>query len=321
MLHVKHNHSIYDVDCENDGLLCDQLGIRGYPTVRLWYKGQVMEDFYDRSVDGIVNYIENMYVDPIVRPSTREAFQSLFETRQTALFIHVDSGKNSELTSLFSQFADMNRSFGKFLSVPIDAASDVLAALNILDFEPGVYCLRVFDDHTSKLPEAAVTLESLREFVIFERYPVMMEVGKEAADIADLLHTPIVLIFYDSDQVREQIRVELESFAKESRRSFIFTFSKGFDVAQNIGFTTEKYPCLAVYDLDQNKPFLMDQGKDITLQNVKHFLNNLESEAVTPEVPTPSEETPPAAPPKKEAEFSIWTYLSCAFLSFSPLLL
>ena len=224
----------------------------------------------------------------------------------------------------------MNRSFGKFIQIPY-SSSDIVSALKLDKPEQGIYCFRIFESPPAFLPEADISTETLKDFVIFERFPTIMEVGKEALDIAQIFKCPIIIVFYDTEALLATIRSEFEEFAKSLRRKFIFSYSQGFNVAQNVGFDTEKYPLLSVYDLENNRPYLMDPKEALNVKSVQHFLDNMAELDVAgkmskSEEPVQEETSEEHLPTYEEATgqkqpSAFWAALVTFYLSISPLLL
>jgi hypothetical protein len=294
--------------------------------MRVWFKGAFLEDYFDRTADGIVSYIQAMYQPSLIIPIEKAQLQKLVQEKPTSLFIHVSSQPDSAYSNLFADFSDMNRSFGKFIQV---AASnkELLSVLPIEGDKPaGVYCLRSFETSHAFLPESGMDIEALKDFVIFERYPAIMEVGKEALDIAQLVRSPIILFFYDSPELLASIIANFSDMAISLRRQYVFSHSQGFQVAQNIGFQVEQYPLLAVYDIENNKPYLMSPGTALTPQSVRHFLDHMmteENAEAGKQADSDKASSIPEYPPTqaKKVPSSLSSFLSALYLSMAPLLL
>ena len=328
LLKEKHNHQLYEVNCQEESELCSTINIEGYPTMRLWYKGNFLEDFYERTTESIVTYIESMYKPSIIKPTTNEQVQGYLEAKSTAIFVHLSTGVDSAQSKLFEEFSDVNRSFGKFIQIPLENKG-LVSTLNLPSPQAGVYCFRIFESPAGFLPELSIATETLKDFVIFERYPAIMEVGKEALDIAQIFKSPIIIVFYDSEELLSTIKKDFEEFAKSLRRKFVFSYSQGFQVAQNVGFQTEKYPLLAVYDIENNKPYLMDPMEPLTVGTIQHFLDNMVELDISVKMPQTEElpisvedqDTKMEGKPFFVQPSTVVANLVTFFFSFSPLLL
>lgn len=161
------------VDATEETDLAEKFEIRGYPTLKFWNNGKVMEYGGGRTADEIVNWMKKKTGPPAEELTTAEAATAFRDDeKKKVVVVGYFASKDDANTKVFLEVAANNDETP--FAVVYDSA--VAAALEIT--EHGVTLFKAFDEKRVTLAEE-LTAENLKKFVTSNSLPLVVEFSHE----------------------------------------------------------------------------------------------------------------------------------------------
>lgn len=112
---LNHNNppvALLEVNCDEEKEMCNEAGVTGFPTLKVYYNGVFGEDFDDqRTVDGIVSFMKARAGPASQEFDTNDELQKMIDGDQIVIALQTSS-KDSE--EQFLKVAKKMRSQLKF---------------------------------------------------------------------------------------------------------------------------------------------------------------------------------------------------------------
>ncbi len=269
------------IDCTEEQELCQEHGIRGYPTLKV-FRGESEPSDYEgpRSADGIVNYMIKQSL-PAVSLIDDSTDLDDFVTEATNAVI-IETGVKQNET--FYKLADLHRDDFSFVQTKAPEYAKKYGKDKLLIFlqdskEPIVY-------------KGDETYEHLVDWLSVETKPFFGELDGSTYQSYVSSNLPLAYLFYNTPEEREQWSKTIVEAAKENRGKLNFVgidASKYGRHAENLNMDQE-FPLFVIHDLANNKKYGFPQDQELTTKELPKFLKKYTKGEIEPKVK--SEEIP-----------------------------
>ncbi|PSR92246.1 protein disulfide isomerase [Coniella lustricola] len=268
------------VDCTEESDLCQQYGVEGYPTLKVFrgpenhtpYKGQ-------RKAAAITSYMIKQSLPPvsILTSETLEDFKKADKVVLVAYFDATDKSSNDTFTQVAEKFRD-NYPFGATSDAALAEAEGVKA--------PAVVLYKDFDEGKSVFSEK-FDIDAIEAFTKTAATPLIGEVGPET--YADYMSSkkPLAYIFAETPEERKELSEKIKSVAEAHRGAINFATidAKQFGAhAGNLNLKADKFPAFAIQDIEKNQKYPFDQDKEITEADIKTFVEEFVGGKIEPSI-------------------------------------
>lgn len=269
------------VDCTAEKAVCDRFGVSGFPTLKIFKKGEMSSD-YDgpREADGIVKYMRSH-----VGPSSKELNTIAEIEKYLAADEHSIIGffeKESKLKDSFLKVADTDRDRFRFGH---SSAKEILDKYQFTDdivvFHPKRLHSKFEDPHIRY--DGNYDTDKIKKF-----YQTKMQglCGHRTSDSVSAFEKPLVVAYFNVDYVKDAKgtnywRNRILKVAQDFKRKIHFAISNKDDFTHELeefglsdkkgsdkpiiaahGATGEKYPMKDDYSPENFKKFLDDLVAD-----------------------------------------------------------
>eukprot|EP00834_Sanchytrium_tribonematis_P000995 NODE_21_length_42443_cov_0.822808.p6 type:complete len:518 gc:universal NODE_21_length_42443_cov_0.822808:40631-39078(-) len=264
----KEKSPLVKVDCTEDKDLCEEFGVQGFPTLKIFNNGKVGTTYEGaRTKEGIVDYIVKRKLPAVIEIKKAEEISELKEKYG----LLVASLGSSEL---FHGVADKLRDIATFIAVPEKLSKDSNKALNIEMKKDEVYLVAAFLEKPvsyGKLKDA----ESLSKWLKPRTLPVLGDVTPENFKQYSDSELPLGFIFYTSESDKEKVKSALSDAANKQWGVVNFGFVDGNehgDFAESLGLKKE-FPAMSIQNLKRqiNFPYSGEWKKDQVAKFVEEF--------------------------------------------------
>ncbi|KAK3300963.1 protein disulfide-isomerase precursor [Chaetomium fimeti] len=271
---------VVKVDCTEEADLCQQHGVEGYPTLKVFrgldnvspYKGQ-------RKAAAITSYMVKQSL-PAVSEVTKDTLEEFKKADKVVLVAYVDASDKAS-SDVFTEAAEKlrdNYPFGVSTDAALAEAEGVTA--------PAVVLYKDFDEGKSVFSEK-FDAEEIEKFAKTAATPLIGEVGPETYSDYMSAGLPLAYIFAESAEERKEISEKLKPIAEAQRGvvNFGTIDAKSFGAhAGNLNLKTDKFPAFAIQEVAKNQKFPFDQDKEITFEAIKAFVDDFVAGKVEPSV-------------------------------------
>lgn len=241
------NIAVAQVDCTENQDLCQEQGITGYPSLKLFRNGNIespAEYQGARTADAIVNYLLKQS-QPAVRVIEDESeFKDLL-VNNLGNAVVVD-GNVPEFNSTFYEIADTLRDDFSF----VQYGSDEKLSLYLPDeADPIVYKGESFD------------IDEVSKWLAVESFPYFGEINGQSYQAYMESDIPLAYFFYTTPEERESYKELFTDLAKKFRGKINFA---GLDAsqfgrhAQNLN-QKEQFPLFAIHDITKDLKYGLPQ--------------------------------------------------------------
>ncbi|KAJ4295996.1 protein disulfide-isomerase precursor [Collariella sp. IMI 366227] len=274
------NIKVAKIDCTEEAELCQQHGVEGYPTLKVFrglenvspYKGQ-------RKAAAITSYMVKQSL-PAVSEVTKETLDEFKKADKAVLVAYLDASDKASsevLTKVAEKLRD-NYPFGSSTDAELAEAEGVKA--------PALVLYKDFDEGKSVFSEK-FDVEAIEKFAKTAATPLIGEVGPET--YADYMSAgiPLAYIFAETAEERKTLSDLLKPVAEAQRGvvNFGTIDASSFGAhAGNLNLKTDKFPAFAIQEIAKNLKFPFDQEKEITLDAIKTFVEEFVSGKIEPSI-------------------------------------
>ncbi|GAA5964154.1 hypothetical protein JCM3765_005355 [Sporobolomyces pararoseus] len=276
----KDNIPIAKVDCTVETELCSSQGVNGYPTLKVFRRGEAADYGGSRKTDGIVSYMKKQAL-PAVSEVTSSNHDEFKAADKVVIIAYAD--ESDEATkSTFNNFADLYRDdylFG-FSTDPAVAASANVKA-------PAVVLYKTFDEGRNEL-SGPISDDSLFVFAKEHSVPLLDEISPDNFATYAEAGIPLAYIFIESSNPkREQIVKALEPVARENKGKLNFVWidaNKFADHAKSLNLAEPKWPAFAIQDIQKMTKYPLDQAKAVDHDTVSSFVKDFVGGKISPSI-------------------------------------
>ncbi|KAF3762450.1 hypothetical protein M406DRAFT_99052 [Cryphonectria parasitica EP155] len=268
------------VDCTEESDLCQQYGVEGYPTLKVFrgidnhtpYKGQ-------RKAAAITSYMIKQAL-PAVSVLTSDTLEDFKKADKVVLVAYFDAADKSS-NETFTQAAEKLRD-----NYPFGASSDAALAEAEGIKVPAVVLYKDFDEGKSVFTDK-FDVDAIENFAKIAATPLIGEVGPETYSVYMSAKKPLAYIFAETPEERKELSDKLKSIAEAHRGAINFATidAKQFGAhAGNLNLKADQFPAFAIQDTEKNQKFPFDQEKEITEADIKQFVDDFVSGKIEPSI-------------------------------------
>ncbi|EGS17411.1 uncharacterized protein CTHT_0067360 [Thermochaetoides thermophila DSM 1495] len=274
------NIKLVKVDCTEETELCQEHGVEGYPTLKVFrgldnvtpYKGQ-------RKAAAITSYMIKQSL-PAVSDVTKDTLEEFKKADKVVLVAYVDASDKAS-AEVFKKVAEKlrdNYPFGSSSDAELAEAEGVKAPAIVLykDFDEGK---AVF---TEKFDE-----EAIQKWAKVAATPLIGEIGPETYGEYMAAGIPLAYIFAETPEERKELSEKLKPIAEATRGKINFGTidAKAYGAhAGNLNLKTDKFPAFAIQETTKNQKFPYDQDKEITHDSIKQFVDDYLAGKIEPSI-------------------------------------
>ncbi|KAK3310545.1 thioredoxin-like domain-containing protein [Chaetomium strumarium] len=274
------NIKLAKVDCTEETDLCQQHGVEGYPTLKVFrgldnvspYKGQ-------RKAAAITSYMVKQSL-PAVSEVTKDTLEEFKKADKVVLVAYLDASDKAS-NEVFTQVAEKLRD-----NYPFGASTDAALAEAEGVKAPAVVLYKDFDEGKSVFSEK-FDGEAIEKFAKTAATPLIGEVGPETYSDYMSAGIPLAYIFAETAEERKELSDKLKPVAEAQRGVINFGTidAKAFGAhAGNLNLKTDKFPAFAIQEVAKNQKFPFDQDKEITLEAIKAFVDDFVAGKIEPSI-------------------------------------
>ncbi|KAI6105545.1 thioredoxin-like protein [Pisolithus sp. B1] len=250
------------VDCVDQAELCQAHGIQGYPTLKVFRRGEAADYIGPRKADGIVSYMVKQSL-PAVSQVTAANLTEFQQADKIVAIAYVTSTSDAPAPE-FSVTAEKHRDDYLF---GITADPEAIAAAGVS--VPTIVVYRNFDEPASEYPYpiSSVTADDLGNWLQELAIPIIGEVNGDTYSIYVASGQPLAYLFVDPNDEKSQVYIEaLKPVASKYRGKINFVWidaTKFGDHAKALNLVEPKWPSFVIQDLQLQLKYPYDQSKEV----------------------------------------------------------
>jgi len=259
---------IAKVDCTAETELCASYGVQGYPTLKVFRKGEPSEYQGTRKTDGIVSYMKKQALPAVSKVSSDNHIA--FQGEDKIVIIAYTDESDSTNQAVFNSFAESHRDDYLF-----GTTSDPTAISQAGVTPPAVVLYKTFDEGRNDLT-ASFTTEALADFVAEHSVPLLDEISPENFAMYAEAGIPLAYIFIPADDAERATLVKsIEPIAREYKGKVNFVWidvNKFGDHAKSLNLPEPKWPSFAIQVVQDQTKFPMPQTETVDAKSVADFV-------------------------------------------------
>lgn len=256
------------VDCTAETELCSSYGVNGYPTLKVFRKGEPSEYSGTRKTDGIVSYMKKQALPAVSSVNSDNHVE--FQGADKIVLIAYLEESDSVNTGIFSAFAESHRDDYLF-GISHDATSISQAGVA----PPAMVMYKTFDEGRNDFT-ASFTREGLADFVGEHSVPLLDEISPENFALYSEAGIPLAYIFIGTDDPNRAALVKsVEPVAREYKGTINFVWidtNKFSDHAKSLNLQEPKWPAFAIQKVQEQLKFPMSQSQVVDAQSIADFV-------------------------------------------------
>ncbi|KAJ8659221.1 protein disulfide-isomerase domain [Lichtheimia ornata] len=279
---LKDSIDLGKVDCTANTELCNSYEVRGYPTLKVFRKGNTSEYKGPRQAPGIVSYMKKQAA-PAVSDLNADNFDDFKKSDKAVIVGYVSSSDETNQAALKALAEEMRDDF--FFGVVTD---DALAKKHNVDSVPALVVYKQFDEDVdggrNEWTKDLSDKKAVADFIKTSTVPLLGQV--DASNFGSYAESglPLAYIFAESEEQAEPLVTALKPVAQKYKGKVNFVHidaSKYGAHAGNVGLK-EQWPAFGIQHLDTGAKYPFDQTKDITTSNIDAFLADYDAGKIAP---------------------------------------
>ncbi|KAJ1797503.1 protein disulfide-isomerase precursor [Coemansia sp. RSA 2399] len=266
------------VDCTTSAALCDQLGIKGFPTLKVVMDGKFRAYNGSRQEAGIVSYMRKHKGPPVtkVRPAELSEFVKSGHIVVVGYFKSESSSELGVLKEVAKEFIE-DFTFG-FVADKSTAKKQKVSM-------PGI-AIYTDDDNDDQMSvfSGKYTKDNVRNFIKSRSVPVLGELSSRTFSTYSKAGIPLGLVFYKTDESRSKLREELLSVAKEFRDQVCLAFvdARAYWKHAAVLDLKTQWPAFAIQNVGMRTKYPMPQDKELSAKDVRQFVSDYATGKMAP---------------------------------------
>ncbi|KAG1752745.1 thioredoxin-like protein [Suillus paluster] len=250
------------VDCVDQADLCQEYGVQGYPSLKVFRNGEPTDYSGARTADGIISYMVKQTL-PAVSQVTASNLNEFQNADKIVVLAYVSSTTGAPVPE-FSAAAQKNRDEYLF---GITSDAEAISAAGVTP--PAIVVYRNFDEHASDYPYpvSAATVSEIEGWVKQLSIPILGEVNGETFSMYAASGKPIVYLFVEpANEKSDEVITALKPVAAKYRSEVHFVWidaTKFGEHAKALNLAEPKWPSLVIQNLETQSKYPYDQNKPI----------------------------------------------------------
>ncbi|KAG8901588.1 protein disulfide-isomerase precursor, partial [Tulasnella sp. 403] len=268
------------VDCVDQADLCGQYGVQGYPTLKVFRKGDPTEYSGPRKADGIVTYMVKQSL-PAVSQLTAAAHEEFKNAEKVVVVAYLASSTEAPAPA-FSAAAEKHRDDYLF-GLTTDEAAIKAAGVT----PPAIVVYQQFDDGRVDFPSQGIqdtSLDVLEKFLADNSVPLLDEITGDNYPIYAANGHPIAYLFISPDDEKKQTYIDaIKPVAKKNKGALNFVWIDAvryLDHAKSLTLKGDKFPAFVIQTSEGHKYPISDA--DPTYAVVDDFVTRYVAGKVEP---------------------------------------
>jgi len=255
------------VDCVEHGDLCQQHGVSGYPTLKVFRNGTPTDYTGPRKADGIISYMLKQSL-PAVTDVNNANFDE-FKKADKLVLIAFLSSASDDPGPQFKAAADSHRDDYLF---GLSTDSEVFKAAGVAP--PAIVLYRSFDDPEIKYTGAVADANStdIEAFLKDNQTPLLDEVSQENYAVYAGSGLPLAYLFVDPEDSKTKdfiASVKPVALKSKGKVNFVSIDAVKFaDHAKALNLDDSKWPGFVIQDLQQQHKFPLSADKEVTAATI-----------------------------------------------------
>ncbi|KAI8142752.1 thioredoxin-like protein [Fennellomyces sp. T-0311] len=268
------------VDCTVHQDLCQEYEVRGFPTLKVFRKGETSDYKGTRKSDGIISYMQKQNA-PAVTDLTADNFDKFKTSDRVVVVAYAKDDKDK--ASLKAVADKMRDDF--FFGLVTDEA---LAKEQGIDKFPSLVIYKQFDqdidggrsEWTDSLDDGA----KVEEFIKTNSVPLLDEI--QASNFGSYAETglPLAYIFADSKEMVEPLVEAIKPIALKHKGKINFVHIDANKYGPHAGILglKENWPAFAIQHVDTGAKYPYDQSAEITTDTIEKFVDDYLAGKIAP---------------------------------------
>ncbi|KAG0252038.1 protein disulfide-isomerase precursor [Actinomortierella ambigua] len=253
------------VDCTVETKLCQDQGVQGYPTLKVFRSGKPVEYNGPRKADGIISYLRKAALPALSEITAADV--AAFSQKDKVVVVGVLSKDDKNREALKAVADDLRE---KYVFAVVDESAAEAQGVKA----PAVVLFKSFDEGKNVF-EGEFTQASLTEFVKANAVPLVDDIGPDNYQYYMEAGKPLAYLFYDKEEQKAEFE-DIKGFAKELKEeaNFVYLDANKFGAhAANLGLDDGKWPAFSVQNVQDGSKFPLK--KDLTMANIKEHVRGV----------------------------------------------
>lgn len=289
------NIRLAKVDCVAEADLCQDKGVQGYPTLKVYRKGEFTEYNGPRKADGIISYMVKQSL-PAVSEVTAVNHDEFKKADKIVAVAYLSSNTESP-ASAFNATAESHRDNYLF---GITTDKDAIAAAGVTP--PTIVIYRSFDEPKTEYPAStsSISKEDLEGFLAELAIPIIDEVSGENYAIYANSPKPLAYVFLDpslEDKDAHIATIKPVATKYKSKMNFVWIDAIKFgDHAKALNLVEAKWPAFVIQSIEKQLKYPLDQTKEVTTETVESWVKQYLNDELQPQLksqPIPAQQDEP----------------------------
>ncbi|KAI9351971.1 thioredoxin-like protein [Obelidium mucronatum] len=271
---LKDNIKIAKVDCTVEKDTCSEVGVSGYPTLKVFRKGTASDFKGERKAPSIISTMKKQALPALSAVAAADIED--FKSKDKVVVVGYFSDKVSKKFKAYEAVANALRDdfvFG-YTNDKVDGVKT-----------PAITLYKSFDEGENKYT-GKFTEEDLTEFVKTNSVPLIDEIGPENYQKYVQTGLPIAFTFVESDAQRKELTEVLTPVAKENKGKVSIVFidaTKFGSHAKNLNLKEGEWPSFAINEPAKNLKFPF-KGKKLTTKALSKFVEQYVAGEIEPDL-------------------------------------
>ncbi|KAG8954777.1 protein disulfide-isomerase precursor [Tulasnella sp. 419] len=284
------------VDCVDQSDLCNNHGVTGYPTLKVFRKGKPTDYGGPRKSDGIVSYMIKQSL-PAVSEVTAANHDEFKSSDRVVVIAYLPSSTEAP-APIFSQVADAHRDDYLFGLVSDEAA---IKAAGVTP--PAIVLYKQFDEGRNDFPSKGIADTSrvnLEKFVTENALPLMDEISGENYPTYSQSGIPLAYLFVDPSTDGKDATIDaIKPVAKKFRGKVNFVWIDALkygEHAKTLNLKPDSLPAFVVQDMESGFKYPLDQSNPPSFALVDDLVEKLVAGKLEPSLksePVPEAQNEP----------------------------
>jgi len=273
----EENILLAEVDCTVESDICNEVGVRGYPTLKVYRNGKASDYKGQRTSESIISYMKKQNL-PDVTAIKAEDFEKFSQSDKVVVVGFVKEGSD-EYKALEANAKEMRDNFVFGYIDDAELAKKAGAAV------PGLVVYKQFDEGKAVF-EGKMTEEAIKEFVNVESVPLMDELGPENYSKYMESGLPLVYLFTADAEDKKTVGAWCEAIAKkvQGKLNFVYIDATKFSGHAKFLGLKEEWPAVIIQDVKQNTKYPFPQDKKIEKEDLEKFFDDFQAGKLEPYV-------------------------------------